>query len=229
MSPEWLKLLNGYRNDELHRNVEFVYSNSGKNGSPRVFPSRENLFRAFSFVNPHDVRVVILGQDPYPQPGNACGLCFAVPETQPVPGSLQHIFLEINQEFGTPNARHSTSLEQWARQGVLLLNTILSVEEGRPMSHSALGWQSFTDHVIRRLSETNDGMVFLLWGNPSQAKSSLIDETKHLVIRTTHPSGLSWGRLADGSRQRPSSFWGSGQFVRCNEWLVSKGKQPVIW
>lgn len=229
MSPEWLQLLDGYRNAELHANVNHIYSNAGRNGNPRVFPSRENLFRAFSFVAPRDVRVVILGQDPYPQPGNACGLCFAVPETQAVPGSLQHIFLEINSEFATPGQHHSSSLEQWASQGVLLLNTILSVEEGRPMSHAAIGWQSFTDHVISRLSEVSDALVFLLWGNPSQTKARLIDERKHLVIKTTHPSGLSWGRLADGSRQRPNSFWGSGQFVQCNQWLISKGKQPVIW
>lgn len=229
MTQEWIDLLDGYRNDILRNNVVRVYSGAGKEGRPRVFPSWNNLFRAFSFVSPMDVKVVILGQDPYPQPGNACGLCFAVPETQPVPGSLQHIFMEINNEFGTPNAVHSSTLEQWAAQGVLLLNTILSVEEGRPMSHSTLGWQSFTDHVISRLSEVNDGMVFLLWGNPSQSKARLIDEGKHLVIRTTHPSGLSWGRLADGSRQRTNSFWGSGQFVKCNEWLVSRGKQPIIW
>lgn len=229
MTPEWLELLNGYRNDELHRNVEFVYKYAGQEGRPRVFPEWKNIFRAFSFVSPKDVKVVILGQDPYPQPGNACGLCFAVPETQPVPGSLQHIFMEINQEFGTPGAVHSTTLEQWARQGVLLLNTILSVEEGRPMSHATLGWQSFTDHIIARLSEVNPGLVFLLWGNPSQAKARLIDESKHLIIRTTHPSGLSWGRLADGSRQRPTSFWGSGQFVQCNQWLAAHGREPIVW
>jgi len=229
MTQEWKDLLDGYKNDQLHANVMRVYSEAGKNGRPRVFPSWENIFRAFSFVSPRDVRVVILGQDPYPQPGNACGLCFAVPETQPVPGSLQHIFMEINHEFNTPGAYHNPSLEQWANQGVLLLNTILSVEEGRPMSHSAIGWQSFTDHVISRLSDVNDGMVFLLWGNPSQAKSRLIDGNKHLLLCTTHPSGLSWGRLADGSRQRSSSFWDSGQFLRCNEWLVSKGKKPIVW
>lgn len=229
MTEAWKELLAGYRNDELHNNVVSVYSRAGKNGFPRVFPAWNNIFRAFSFVPPKEVKVVILGQDPYPQPGNACGLCFAVPETQPVPGSLQHIFMEIDHEFGTQGAQHSTTLESWAKQGVLLLNTILSVEEGRPMSHSMLGWQTFTDHVILRLSEVNDGMVCLLWGNPSQMKARLIDETKHLVIRTTHPSGLSWGRMADGSRQRANSFWDSGQFLQCNEWLKSKGKEPIIW
>ena len=218
MTPEWLELLNGYRNDELHRNVEFVYKYAGKGGRPRVFPSWNNIFRAFSFVSPLDVKVVILGQDPYPQPGNACGLCFAVPETQPIPGSLQHIFMEINQEFNTPNAPHSTTLEQWARQGVLLLNTILSVEEGRPMSHATLGWQAFTDYVIHRLSEVNPGMVFLLWGNYARAKRELIDCSRHCVLEAAHPSPLARG-----------AFFGCRHFSKTNALLLSQGKSPIDW
>ena len=223
MSPAWLQLLNGYTNPALRNAVNEAYATS------TVFPARQNLFRAFSFFEPMQTRVVILGQDPYPQPGNACGLCFAVPSTQPTPGSLQHIFAEIDREFGMPAAPHNTELTQWASQGVLLLNTILSVRMGEPMSHAAFGWQSFTDHVIRRLSDTVPHLVFLLWGAPSGAKASLIDQSKHLVLRTTHPSGLSWGKRNDGTRTRPDAFWGCNHFVECNRFLVGNGLAPIVW
>lgn len=221
MSSEWISLLNGYSNPTLRQAVNTAYSTS------MVYPARENLFRAFSFFEPKDTRVVILGQDPYPQPGNACGLCFAVPHTQPVPGSLQHIFAEIDREFGpTP---HDSELTSWASQGVLLLNTILSVQAGSPMSHAGFGWQTFTDLIIRRLSETNNNMVFLLWGSPAAAKASLIDTSRHLVLRSTHPSGLSWGKRNDGTRTRPDAFWGCNHFAQCNDYLTAHNIPPIRW
>lgn len=223
LSAEWKEFFKDYRNPALHEAVNRVYS------SEMVYPKRENLFRAFEFFKPEETRVVILGQDPYPQPGNACGLAFAVPDTQPVPGSLQHIFAEIDYEFGVERPDRSTSLTQWAEQGVLLLNTILTVRHGSPMSHCNIGWQAFTDYAIRKLSDVNENMVFLLWGNPSGAKASLVNPDKHLIIKTTHPSGLSWGKLADGSRQKWNSFWGSGQFVQCNQYLEEHGYKPITW
>lgn len=225
MNPDWKEFFAGFTNLRLHVNVMNVYADQ----SVRVFPPRKMLFRAFDFFPPQETRVVIIGQDPYPQPGNACGMAFAVPETQPVPGSLQHIFAEINREYNTPNAYHSPTLVQWASQGVLLLNTILSVAEGKPLSHSAIGWQNFTNYTIEHLSEINDGMVFMLWGNPAQNRRPLIDESKHLVLTATHPSGLSWGKLADGSRRAEQSFWGCNHFIECNKYLEAEGHKPIVW
>lgn len=223
LSQKWKSFFAEYTNPALHNNVNQVYA------TQTVYPARENLFHAFDFFEPEQTRVVILGQDPYPQPGNAIGLAFAVPETQPVPSSLHNIFSELDLEFGPQNTPRSTNLHNWAQQGVLLLNTILTVQAGTPMSHSTLGWQSFTDFTIQKLSATNQNMVFLLWGNPSQAKAQLIDQTRHLIIRSTHPSGLSWGKLSDGNRKRPDSFWGSMQFQQCNQYLIQHGHNPIKW
>lgn len=223
LSEKWREFFADYQNPTLHDNVNRVYAEE------IVYPQRQNLFRAFEFFEPEQTRVVILGQDPYPQPGNACGLAFAVPDTQPTPSSLRNIFSELNLEFGTPATPRSTTLHDWAKQGVLLLNTILTVRAGAPMSHQNIGWQTFTDYTIARLSATNQNLVFLLWGNPSQAKARLIDPTRHHIIRSTHPSGLSWGKLADGNRQRPDSFWGSMQFTECNNYLTQHGFPPIKW
>lgn len=223
MSPQWRELFKDYHNDALHALVEQAYAEG------KAFPERRNLFRAFDYFLPCQTRVVILGQDPYPQPGNACGLAFAVPQTVAVPGSLRHIFDEIDREFNTPGAQHDSTLEPWARQGVLMLNTILTVAPGNPMSHAGFGWQSFTDYAIRMLSLLNPAMVFMLWGNPAQTKRPLIDERKHLVLTSTHPSGLSWGRLQDGSRRRADSFWGSNHFLACNDFLRAHGMSPINW
>ena len=163
------------------------------------------------------VKVVILWQDPYHGPGQAMGLSFSVPEGVPAPPSLQNIFREIESDLGIPMSG-SPDLEPWARQGVLLLNTVLTVQAGAPTSHSAIGWQEFTDAVIRYLSDHGDGIVFLLWGRFAQGKAALIDTTRHHVLTAAHPSPLARG-----------AFFGCRHFSRTNQILIHEGKTPVNW
>ncbi len=221
-----------------------------------VYPPKEQLFSALDYVSPADVRVVILGQDPYHEPGQAHGLAFSVPDGVAAPGSLQHIFQEIEMELGV-ECRKSGYLERWARQGVLMLNTTMTVEQGKAGSHRRFGWQKLTDSIIRSVSEQSPYSVFLLWGGDAHTKMPLIDSSRHLVICTTHPSGLSWGKtsrsgkmcgrtvqvaydgvmtLGDGpfvhsgfGRNGDSAFWGSMQFLATNRWLLSRGYTEIDW
>lgn len=158
-----------------------------------VFPPPGKIFRAFELVKPGEVKVVILGQDPYHTPGVADGLAFSSTPGNPVPPSLQNIFKEIAQEFGVP-VSHDPDLTRWARQGVLLLNTSLSVRSGEANSHSKYGWHAFTDATIAAISDTCAHVVFLIWGAYAQKKESLIDWSKHLVLTSPHPSPLSAAR-----------------------------------
>ena len=164
------------------------------------------------------VKVVILGQDPYHGPGQAHGLCFSVPEGVDFPPSLRNIFQEVQSETGAPMPS-SGDLTRWARQGVFLLNTCLSVRAHQAFSHSGQGWETFTDAVIRRLSEEREGLVFMLWGAPAGKKAALIDASKHLVLRSAHPSPLSAYR----------GFFGNHHFELCNRWLTEHGKEAVQW
>ena len=182
-----------------------------------IHPPGRLIFRAFDLTPLPEVKVVILGQDPYHGPGQAMGLCFSVPEGVPAPPSLKNIFKEISADLGVPMSG-SPDLEPWARQGVLLLNTVLTVEAGRPASHSALGWQAFTDAVIRTVSDRCDGVVFLLWGKFAQGKASLIDTSRHHVLMAAHPSPLAGG-----------AFFGCRHFSRTNQLLASEGKTPINW
>ena len=183
-----------------------------------VFPPRP--FRALELTPLASVRAVILGQDPYHTPGKAEGLAFSVPTGERMPPSLRNIFKEIAAETGAA-PRGDTSLVDWAESGVLLLNTLLTVEEGRPMSHRGL-WESLTDQLIRRVSEECDHAVFLLWGAPAQEKRPLIDESRHAVLVSNHPSPLS------ATRGR-TPFLGNGHFAKANELLTAWGKPPVAW
>ena len=181
-----------------------------------VFPHPKNVFRAFS-VEPQDVRVVILGQDPYHTPGVADGLAFSTPAGNRVPPSLQNIFKEIEVEYGTRNK--NPDLTRWALQGVLLLNASLSVRAGAANSHAEYGWHQFTDAVIRTISETQSHVVFMLWGSFARKKAALIDATKHLVLESAHPSPLS----------AHNGFFGNGHFKKTNEYLVAHGRTPIDW
>lgn len=183
-----------------------------------VFPPRP--FRALELTPLASVRVVILGQDPYHTPGKAEGLAFSVPTGERMPPSLRNIFKEIAAETGEA-PRSDTSLVDWAEAGVLLLNTLLTVEEGRPMSHRGL-WEPLTDQLIRRVSAECDRVVFLLWGAPAQEKRPLIDESRHAVLVSNHPSPLS------ASRGR-TPFLGNGHFAQANALLTAWGKPPVVW
>ena len=183
-----------------------------------VYPPASRIFAAFDNCPFDKVRVVILGQDPYHGPGQANGLCFSVNDGIPFPPSLLNIFKEINADTGAP-IPSSGDLTRWARQGVLLLNSTLTVEAGQAASHAGRGWETFTDAAIRALAESREGLVFMLWGSYAQRKGAFIDPTKHLVLTSPHPSPLSAHR----------GFFGNHHFSRANSYLVSRGEAPIIW
>jgi uracil-DNA glycosylase len=183
-----------------------------------IYPAGGLIFHAFE-KSPFDrVKCVILGQDPYHGPGQAHGLCFSTSGGVPPPPSLLNIFKELHEDTGLPVPR-SGNLEKWAASGVLLLNAILTVRAGEPASHSKIGWEQFTDAVIRRISELKTGIVFLLWGRFAQNKQSLIDTSRHHILTAAHPSPFS---AAHG-------FFGSRPFSRSNQLLLAQGKEPVDW
>ena len=182
-----------------------------------IFPPGGQIFRAFELCPLDSTKVVILGQDPYHGYGQAMGLCFSVPPGVPAPPSLKNIFQEIETDLGV-RMSGSPDLTPWARQGVLLLNAVLTVRSGKAASHSGIGWETFTDAVIRTVSERREGVVFLLWGNYARSKTPLIDATRHLVLEAAHPSPLARG-----------AFFGCRHFSRCNDYLVAHGQTPVDW
>ena len=182
-----------------------------------IFPPGPEIFRAFDLCPLDRTKVVILGQDPYHGYGQAMGLCFSVPQGVPAPPSLKNIFREIESDLGV-RMSGSPDLTPWARQGVLLLNAVLTVRAGEPTSHSGLGWQTFTDAVIRTVSDRRDGVVFLLWGNYARSKAPLIDASRHLVLEAAHPSPLARG-----------AFFGCRHFSRCNDYLTAHGQPPIDW
>ena len=182
-----------------------------------IYPPGSQIFRAFELTPLDQVKVVILGQDPYHNPGEAMGLSFSVPDGVRMPPSLRNIFTEVENDLGIRMSGRP-NLENWARQGVLLLNSILTVEAGKAASHRGIGWQEFTDAVIRTLSERRQGIVFLLWGNFAKAKAALIDSSKHHVLQAAHPSPLAGG-----------AFFGCRHFSKTNQILVSEGKAPIDW
>ena len=195
--------------------VSFLHAS--KDAGTRIYPPGRQIFRAFDLTPLPDVKVVILGQDPYHGPGQAMGLSFSVPDGIPAPPSLKNIFKEIEDELGVRMSGR-TNLEDWARQGVLLLNAILTVEAGRAASHSAIGWQTFTDAVIKCISDNCSGVIFMLWGNFARSKKDLIDSGKHFVLEAAHPSPLARG-----------AFFGCGHFATANRLLEAQGKTPINW
>ena len=183
-----------------------------------IYPPGRSIFNAFDSTPLDKIKVVILGQDPYHGAGQAHGLCFSVPEGIAPPPSLVNIFKELHEDIGITIPNHG-NLSHWAQQGVFLLNASLTVRAGEPMSHAKIGWAEFTDAVIRKISEEKDHVVFMLWGKFAQEKRILIDESKHLVLRSAHPSPLS----------ASFGFFGCRHFSKANEWLMSKGIDPVDW
>ncbi len=189
-----------------------------KQAGKTIYPSQHDIFNAFKETLYHQVKVVILGQDPYHGPGQAHGLSFSVQPNIILPPSLKNIFKELNNDLNIPIAKQGC-LSKWAKQGVLLLNTSLSVERGRPQSHAKIGWATFTDQVIRKLNEYPESLVFLLWGAHAQSKSILLDEKKHLVLTAAHPSPFSAHR----------GFLGCQHFSKANAFLIGKGRKPIEW
>ena len=189
-----------------------------KAAGKRIHPDGSQIFAALEATPFDQVKVVILGQDPYHGPGQAHGLCFSVPAGVDVPPSLLNIFKELERDLGLPRPGHG-NLQAWARQGVLLLNAVLTVEGGRAGAHQGKGWEGFTDHVIQTLSRERDGLVFMLWGSYAQAKGRVIDDRRHCVLRAPHPSPLSEHR----------GFIGCGHFSAANRWLQGRGLAPIDW
>ena len=195
--------------------VRFLHEE--KSSGQKIYPPGSQIFKAFELTPLDDLKVVILGQDPYHGPGQAHGLSFSVPEGVPAPPSLKNIFKEIETDMGIRMSGYP-NLEKWARQGVLMLNAVLTVRAGAAASHSRIGWEQFTDAVIRHISDNCDGVVFLLWGNFARSKRELIDVSRHHVLEAAHPSPLARG-----------AFFGCRHFSRTNEILSSQGKTPVDW
>jgi uracil-DNA glycosylase len=216
IEKSWLELLK----DEFD-SPYFVEIKSGlqkmKESNEVIYPSGSQIFNAFNLTPVDQVKVVIIGQDPYHNPGEAMGLSFSVPKGKKIPPSLRNIYKEIASDCNLPIPNHG-DLTEWAQSGVLLLNTFLTVTENKPASHRNLGWHFFTDAVISRLSGSLDGIVFLLWGNFAKEKAKLLDHSKHLVLNSVHPSPLAG-----------NGFFGNHHFTIANDYLNSKGKKPVDW
>ena len=195
--------------------VRFLHNE--KSAGKKIFPSGSQIFRAFDLTPVYKVKVVILGQDPYHGAGQAHGLSFSVPAGVPAPPSLKNIFKEIESDLGIRMSGYP-DLENWARQGVLLLNAVLTVRSGEAASHSRIGWEQFTDAVIRYISDNCEGVVFMLWGNFARGKRDLIDSSRHCVLEAAHPSPLARG-----------AFFGSRHFSQANSYLHASGRSPIDW
>jgi len=184
-----------------------------------IFPKGSQIFRAFEACPFDKVKVVILGQDPYPTPGHAHGLCFSVePDVRPLPKSLNNIFKELNDDLGIP-IRTNGDLNEWAEQGVLLLNSVLTVKSGQADSHAGKGWELFTDAVIQKLNDNKTGVVYILWGSKAQRKAENVNAQRNLILTSPHPSPLSSYR----------GFFGCKHFSKTNEYLKSIDKSPIRW
>lgn len=213
----WQNILSDYtKTASFKKCIEFVKKEYTLRS---IFPAQKDLFNALEYASFDDVSVVILGQDPYHQPGQAHGLSFSVPENTALPPSLKNIYKEIESDVGIKKDFKNGNLIPWAHQGVLLLNSVLTVIEDNPASHANQGWEEFTDTIIEKISQEKESVVFLLWGNYAQRKGSFIDRSKHLVLETSHPSPLGSYR----------GFVGCKHFSKTNEYLKSKGKNEIHW
>ena len=215
LEPSWKARVGDYlQRDEMQALAAFLRQR--KAAGAQVFPPGPELFAAFDATPFDATRVVILGQDPYHGPGQAHGLCFSVRPGVPVPPSLQNVYKEIERDLGIPRPDHGCLLP-WARQGVLLLNAVMSVEAGHAGAHAGKGWEGFTDHVVETLDREREGLVFLLWGSYAQKKGAMIDRQRHRVLKAPHPSPLSAHR----------GFLGCGHFSAANQYLARRGQAPI--
>lgn len=216
IEPSWKKVLN----DEFQKEyfIELTQFIREEYVNKSIFPPAKLIFNAFDRCAFDEVKVVIVGQDPYHEPGQANGLCFSVNEGVQIPPSLVNIYKEVANDFGYP-APKSGNLERWAQQGVLLLNATLTVQAHRAGSHQGKGWETFTDAVIQKISHEKEHVVFILWGAYAQRKGEGVDATRHLVLKSPHPSPLSAHR----------GFFGNKHFSKANEYLLAHGKKPIEW
>ena len=218
LEASWLKHLEDEFSKPYMQNLKEFLKKEKAEGKT-ILPKGSLWFNALNSTPLEKVKVVILGQDPYPTIGHAHGLCFsAMPEVKPLPKSLINIYKELQDDLGINNF-HTPYLQPWAEQGVLLLNAVLTVEAGKPNSHQGRGWEKFTDKIIEIVNRECDNVVFILWGSYAQKKGASIDTTKHIIIKSPHPSPLSAYR----------GFFGSRPFSRTNSFLISKGKEAISW
>ena len=213
MDNSWKKIFKDYpKRNELGITVDNI---NKKRQTATIYPPKELVFKVFDLPL-QDIKVVILGQDPYHNPGQACGLRFSVNDGVPLPKSLINIYKELYDDLGITPAK-TGNLEKWFKQGIFLLNSVLTVEEYSPASHSNVGWQDFTDYIIETISQKNNNVVFVLWGSYARSKKTLIDSSRHKIIESPHPSPLSAYR----------GFFGSKVFSRINSYLEEVGKKPI--
>lgn len=215
--PTWREVLALEKEEQYFRDL-LSFVDQERQAGKIIYPKNSEIFNALAYAPFQNVKVVILGQDPYHGPNQAHGLCFSVRKGVPLPPSLLNIFKELESDLGIPRPAHGC-LESWAKQGVLLLNAVLSVESGKAGSHADLGWERFTDKVISELSERKSVLVFMLWGAYAQKKGAVIDGRKHLVLKAPHPSPFS----AD------KGFFGCKHFSKANEALQAQGLSPINW
>lgn len=216
IDPSWQEPLQGYLTSDAYTSMIDDISQRRADGRI-ILPPENDVYNALSLTPWSAVRVVILGQDPYHRIGQAMGLSFSVQRGISIPPSLRNIYKELSQDVGCHTPDHG-DLTAWARQGVLLLNAILTVEAGKAGSHESLGWQRLTDTIIKALSDKKQGIIFLLWGNFAKSKAPLIDATKHHILEAAHPSPLARG-----------AFFGSKHFSKTNDLLIRQGKKPIRW
>ncbi|HMP28810.1 MAG TPA: uracil-DNA glycosylase [Saprospiraceae bacterium] len=216
IEPSWKQLLDEEFNKPYFQQIKNTLIELKANGET-IFPPGRLIFNAFNLTPVHEVKVVILGQDPYHNPGEAMGLSFSVPYGVKIPPSLRNIYKELNSDLGIAIPQHG-DLTQWASQGVLLLNAFLTVSQNKPASHRDIGWINFTNAVINKLSEKKENIVFMLWGNFAKGKAELIDTQKHLVLTAAHPSPLAGG-----------AFFGCKHFSKANNYLEQSGKDEIDW
>jgi len=218
IEDSWKEVLKEeFEKDYFHKLIDFV---KAEYKETLCLPKGKEIFNAFKHTPFNDVKVVIIGQDPYPTPGHAHGLCFSVQkEVKPLPPSLQNIFREIQTDIGIPFPKNG-NLERWANQGILLLNTVLTVRAGQSRSHQGKGWEQFTNSIIKNISDKKENIVFLLWGGDAKKKVSLIDSKKHHILTSGHPSPLSANR----------GYWfGNKHFSKTNKILQSVEKEEIKW
>ncbi|MFZ2038360.1 MAG: uracil-DNA glycosylase [Minisyncoccia bacterium] len=217
IESEWKESLQDYFNSVKFKELADFVRKEYK--TKKVFPKPQDIFNAFSLTPFSQVKVVILGQDPYHDDGQAHGLCFSVPTGENPPPSLKNIYKEIENDLGIKKDFTNGNLEAWARQGVFLLNAILSVVAHTPASHRGKGWEEFTDTVVKTLSDKHENIVFMLWGNYARSKKNLIDSSKHLILEAPHPSPFS----------AHSGFFGCKHFSKVNKYLKEHRKKEVEW
>ena len=213
MHSSWEEIFNNYpKIDELNNMIKKI---DEQRLTKTIYPAKEQVFRVFDLAL-EDIKVVILGQDPYHNPDQACGLSFSVNDGVPLPKSLINIYKELHDDLGIKPAK-TGNLESWFNQGIFLLNAVLTVEKNSPASHSKMGWENFTDYIIENISEKNENVVFVLWGTYARSKNKLIDSAKHKIIESAHPSPLSAYR----------GFFGSKVFSQINSYLAENDRETI--